>query len=192
MTLAEKTTKPASSLPDLAPVRARIEPLAAANGAELVAIEWTTEGRGFVLRVSVDKAGSAAKKAQTEESAVDLEVCATLSREISRSFDENDPFPTHARYSLEVGSPGVERALRTQADYDRFAGKKAKVRLTNAIGGQKVLEGTINGLEGGVVTFDLGGSTVPVPFAQIASGRLVFEMTQGQKNRPNPGKKTRK
>jgi len=182
---------------DLTPVRAVVEPIVREHGAEVVAIEWTTEGRGFLLRVSVDKAGSAEKNAQTEESAVDLEVCAAISRAISLVFDENDPLPAVSKYALEVGSPGVERALRGEADYARFSGKKAKLRLREGLvlgGGapQKVLVGELGGLSGGVLTLLVDGEPIALPTSTIASGHLVFEMSKSPKNRPSTGKKTRK
>lgn len=65
-----------------------------------------TDGRGFVLRVLVDKAGSAEKRAQTQESAVDLEVCANISRALLAVLDTASPDPVPGHYSLEVGSPG--------------------------------------------------------------------------------------
>lgn len=192
MTDLATSPKPSSPGVDLSRIRALVEPVARAEGAELVDVEWTTEGRGFVLRISVDKAGSAEKKASTEDSAVDLEVCSNISRAVSQSLDENDPFPPTLHYSLEVGSPGVERALRTEADYDRFEGKKAKLRLTTPIDGQKVLVGLLSGVKSGELTLVDGPKTHVVPLAHIASGRLVFELGATPKPRPKPGKKNRK
>lgn len=192
MTEAHRSPSYGSPRVDLAPVRAVVEPIVREHGAEIVALEWTTEGRGFLLRVSVDKAGSAEKKLQTEESAVDLEVCASISRAISRVFDESDPLPAVSKYSLEVGSPGVERALRGEADYERFTGKKAKVRLRSPLDGQKVLEGELSGVASGVLSLAVGDGTLSIPVSDITSGHLVFEMSKSPKNRPSTGKKNRK
>lgn len=198
MTEALRSSSTSSSRVDLTPVRAVVEPIAREHGAEVVSIEWTTEGRGFLLRVSVDKAGSADRKAQTEESAVDLEVCAAISRAISQVFDENDPLPAVAQYSLEVGSPGVERELRGEVDFVRFEGKKAKLRLrqplpaTSMAAGQKVLVGDLGGVTNGVLSFVVGPDTHALPVSDIASGHLVFEMHKSPKNRPSTGKKNRK
>ena len=184
-----------------------VEPIARAQGAELVDVEWTTEGRGFVLRISIDKAGSAEKKSSTEDSAVDLEVCSNISRAVSQAFDENDPFPSAMHYALEVGSPGVERALRSPADYDRFAGKKAKLRLIAPVDGQKVLVGVLSGVQEALLTFLVEAAPEAKPYVfpltQIASARLVFELgttpkagpkagpKPGPKPGPNPGPKSR-
>lgn len=167
---------------DLERIRALAEPLARAAGAEVVAVEWKTEGRGFVLRVLVEKAGSAERRASTEEAAIDLEVCATISRGLSAALDEADPIPSH--YSLEVGSPGVERELRGPEDYARFAGKKARLKLRADIGGQRVHVGVLGPVDAGAVSVDVGGRALSIPFAQIVTGRLVFELASAQK----PGK----
>ena len=171
---------------DLEHIRALVEPFARTHGAEVVAIEWKTEGHGFILRVLVDKAGSAEKKASTKDSAVDLEVCANLSRDVSAMLDTEDPIPGH--YSLEVGSPGVERALLSAADYVRFEGEKAKLRLTEAVSGQKVLTGVLSGVSAGVLSLVEGSTTHSVPLTSISSARLVFELGPA----PKPGKKNRK
>ena len=115
-------------------------------------------------------------------------------------------------YALEVGSPGVERALRSPADYDRFAGKKAKLRLTAPVDGQKVLVGVLSGVQEALLTFLVEGAPEAkpcvFPLTQIASARLVFELgttpkagpkagpkpgpKPGPKSRPKPGKTNRK
>ena len=195
MTDLAKTSKTSPPGVDLPRIRALVEPIALSQGAEVVEVEWVTDGRGFVLRISVDKAGSAAKKAQTEASAVDLEVCSTISRAVSQALDADDPLPAAAHYSLEVGSPGVERALRGEADYVRFEGKKAKLRLVAPPEGSKerVLVGVLGGLSGvsnATLTFTCDAVAHAIPLSNIASGRLVFEL--GSAERSKPGKKTRK
>ncbi len=182
---------PASSGPDLDAIRAIVEPIAQNCGAELVAVEWKTDGRGFVLRVLVDKAGSAEKRAQTQESAVDLEVCANISRAFSAVLDTASPDPVPGHYSLEVGSPGVERDLRTEHDYVRFAGQKAKLRLSSPLDGQRVLTGVLGGLVDGQVTLAAEHADAKprtFPLSKVVSARLVFEFGPA----PKPGKKNRK
>ena len=186
MTSPEKLT----STVDLDRVRALAQPLAHASGAELVAIEWKSDGRGFVLRVLIDKAGSAERRASTQDSAVDLEVCADVSRALSAALDAADPDPVPGHYSLEVGSPGVERDLRGEADFVRFEGQKAKLRLLAPLLGQRVVVGLLSGVVDGHLGLALGGEAEPatVPLATITSARLVFELGAA----PKQSKKTRK
>ncbi|MGH7283809.1 MAG: ribosome maturation factor RimP [Polyangiaceae bacterium] len=170
--------KPNSSS-ELDRVRAAAEPIVAGHGAELVAVELKTEQGGWILRILVEKAGSAANKASTQAAAVDLEACASISRELSPALDILDSIPQ--RYSLEVGSPGLERELHGAADFQRFTGNKAKLRLSAAQRGQSVLVGVITGATGAMVGIQDGGASYEVPLADITSAHLVFELTPAQK-----------
>lgn len=166
-------------------IRAAAGPIVSAHGAELVDVELKTEQGGWVLRIIVEKAGSAEKKATTQEAALDLEVCADISRELSPALDVIDAIPQ--RYSLEVGSPGLERDLRSAADYARFSGQKAKLRLTVPQRGQSVLVGILQGIVTGptdvLVQVQDGGASYEVPLSTISAARLVFELTPA----PKPG-----
>lgn len=105
---------------------------------------------------------------------VTVDDCARASRAIEARLDAGDLFA--GKYVLEVSSPGVERPLRTEADWRRFTGRRA--RLTSpAVGGMK--EGEIVGLEedaGGaeVLLRDDEGETHRVPLQGIREARLVF------------------
>ena len=105
---------------------------------------------------------------------VTVDDCARASRAIEARLDAGDVF--EGKYVLEVSSPGVERPLRTEADWRRFAGRRA--RLTSpTVGGMK--EGEIVGIEedaGGAVVLmrDDKGETHRVPLQGIREARLVF------------------
>lgn len=159
-----------------------VDPIVRAHGAELVDLELKNDS-GWVLRVYVEKLGSAAAKLSTKEAAVDLELCASISRDLSPALDVADPIPH--RYSLEVGSPGIERPLRKAADFERFAGQKAKLKLRNAVSGQKVLTGTLGPVREGVLALEDGSRSYPIPLDDVVSARLVFEF--GPKSRPAGG-----
>jgi ribosome maturation factor RimP len=80
------------------------------------------------------------------------------------------------RYSLEVGSPGLERALYGAEDYERFAGKLAKVKLLEALDGQRVLRGTLRGRDAtGSVLIETERRVESVLPSQIGSGQLIFD-----------------
>ncbi len=166
---------------DRAKLLSIVEPVARAHGAEISDVELTNEG-GWILRVFVEKAGSAARKATTQEAAVDLELCAGLARDLSPALDVADLIP--ARYHLEVSSPGVERPLRDESDFDRFAGQKAKLKLRTPVSGQKVLVGVISAPTGGKVLVEDGGRSHEVSLDDVEWARLVFEFGPA----PKPGK----
>jgi ribosome maturation factor RimP len=179
--------KPVSTVKALSPEdRQRLEdlvhPIADAHGAELVDVELTSDRSGVVLRVALEKKGATEGKWSTEAAAVDLEACANVSRDLSPALDVNDLFPF--RYHLEVGSPGVERALKRLVDYDRFAGQEAKVKLHKALAGQKVVVAKLLGVTADRVRLEEGGRTHELPLSEIESARLVFSFGPA----PKPGK----
>lgn len=170
-----------SSTFDRSALLAVIEPVARAHGAEVVEVELKTEGGGWILRVSVEKLGSADSSATVKDAAVDLELCANVSRDLSPALDVADLIPH--RYTLEVGSPGVERPLKSLRDYARFSGQKAKLRLAVPVDGQKVLRGVI-GVAGQTITVD-DGRPHATTFDNVESAHLVFEFGPA----PKPGGK---
>jgi ribosome maturation factor RimP len=158
---------------DRAALQRVVEPIAHAHGAEVVDMELKPERGAWVLRVYVEKAGAAVHKLSTRDAAVDLELCANVSRDLSPALDVADLIP-HA-YHLEVSSPGIERPLRNERDFARFAGHKAKLKLREAIDGQRVLVGALDGVADGKVRVGLGAFTHEVPLSSVESARLIFE-----------------
>jgi ribosome maturation factor RimP len=171
-----------------------VEPIARAHGAEVVDLELRPERGGWTLRVYVEKAGAAAQSLSTRDAAVDLELCANISRDLSPALDVADLIP-HA-YSLEVSSPGIERPLRREQDFARFTGQKAKLKLREAVGGQRVLVGVLGGTTGGdagTVRVADGSRTFEVPLASVESAHLVFEFgSPGRASTHPAGKKSHK
>jgi ribosome maturation factor RimP len=158
---------------DRAALQRVVEPVVRAHGAELVDMDLRVEQGGWVLRIYVEKAGAAAHNLSTRDAAVNLELCANVSRDLSPALDVADLIP-HA-YHLEVSSPGVERPLRSEHDFARFAGQKAKLRLRGPVDGQRVLVGTLEGISEGQVRIAVGARTQAIPRSSIESARLVFE-----------------
>jgi ribosome maturation factor RimP len=153
-----------------------LEPVVLAHGAEVVDIEFRPERGGWVLRVFVEKAGASHQALSTRDAAVSLELCANVSRDLSPALDVVDLIP-HA-YQLEVSSPGVERPLRTERDFVRFAGLKARLkRRLEADGpaGDRVLVGLLGGVVDGRVRVVDGSRTHEIPLADVENARLVFE-----------------
>lgn len=177
MNQAAKTTSPF----DRTALLAVIEPVARAHGAEVVDVELKTESGGWVLRVSVEKLGSADASATVKDAAVDLELCANVSRDLSPALDVADLVPH--RYTLEVSSPGVERPLKALRDFSRFSGQKAKVRVAEPVDGQKVLRGIVSVSGDTISIYD--GTEHKTPFSNIDSAHLVFEFGPA----PKPGGK---
>ena len=125
-------------------------------GYELV--DWEGAPGGRLVRVFIDKEGG-----------VTVDDCARVSNHLTRLFAvENVAFER-----LEVSSPGLDRPLRKPADFVRFAGEEAELRLANPIANAKKLKGVLRGCEAGAVLIETAKGAVAVPLAEIARARLV-------------------
>ena len=115
-------------------VQAIIERVTTREGLELVHAEMVGGRGSSILRIYIDKPGG-----------VTLGDCTTVSQQVSVILDVEDPI--HHQYTLEVASPGLDRGLYKPADYERFAGNPARVKLSEAIAGQRNFHGTLVGLD---------------------------------------------
>ena len=144
--------------------------IAAAYGLEVFDVSYDREGGTFVLRVVLDKPGPSA----TAEDSVSLEHCAKVSEELSAVLDVEDVVPD--TYTLEVSSPGLDRPLRTRDDFQRFAGRLAKIVTAEPIARQTAFAGHLRGVEGDDVLFENeGGRLVRLPLGLIRRARLEVE-----------------
>jgi ribosome maturation factor RimP len=161
-----------------------LEPVVHAHGAEVVDIDFRPERGGWTLRVYVEKAGASEQALSSRDAAVNLELCANVSRDLSPALDVVDLIP-HA-YQLEVSSPGVERPLHRERDFVRFQGQKARIKRRtegSSVPGQpaaeRVVVGTLGGVTDGRVIVSVntsgGKRTHEIPLSSIESARLVFE-----------------
>jgi ribosome maturation factor RimP len=151
-------------------VRSMAARVAASYGLEIFDVQFRREGGGMVLRVQLDRPGPAA----TAEESVSVEDCAHVSRDLSAILDVEDVVPT--AYTLEVSSPGLDRPLRRAADYERFAGRRAKLVMRQAVDGQSFFKGTLGGIDAGEVLIDADdGRRHRVPIGVITRAHLEVE-----------------
>lgn len=125
-------------------------------GYELVA--WERSGKGSMLRVFVDKPGG-----------VEIDDCALVSQHLSRVFEVEGV----AYDRLEVSSPGLDRVLRKDADYVRFAGEKARLKLRLALNGQRNFIGTLRAVSDGKLELEVDGKLLALELSNIEKARLV-------------------
>ena len=130
-----------------------------------------------MLRVVIDRPDSG--HVERPEDAVGIAECQRVSQDLSALLDveeEEMGDPALAgEYTLEVSSPGLDRPLRHEADYRRFAGRLAKVVSTKPIDGQSAFSGRLRGIEDGHVILEEGRRTHRVPFAQVKRAQLAVE-----------------
>lgn len=182
-------TKDNIDLVDALPrVRAAIGSVLLARGVSLVELTWVTDRAGWVLRLTIEHEGTS-----EQGGGVTLEDCVEVSRGVSAVLDAED-FIGPA-YHLEVSSPGLDRPLRTPAEFARFAGKLCRVKLTHpAPDGQRLLRGTLLDAPEGRVAVLVDGKRIEAPFGDVAEANLVFELVPQPKRGPSrpraPGGKT--
>jgi len=119
-------------------IQNQLAAMVAAEGLELLATEVVGSGPKTVLRLVVDG-----------PEGVDLDRCATVSRQASAILDVEDPI--QHRYLLEVSSPGLDRKLYRPLDYERFAGRRVRLRLKPGYREHRMVVGQLVGFEGDAV-----------------------------------------
>ena len=151
-------------------IRAIAERVARSHGLEIWDIVSRRETTGQIVRVFIDRPGPAA----TAEDSVSIEDCEQVSREIGTILDVEDPLPS--AYTLEVSSPGLNRPLRGEQDYRRFAGRLAKIVVSEAVDNQTAFEGRLRGVEDGTVLLEGPKARMHrLPLRLITRARLEVE-----------------
>lgn len=151
-------------------IRSIAERVAASHGLEIWDIQSRRETSGHVVRVFIDRPGPAS----TPEESVSIEDCEQVNRDIGTILDVEDPLPF--TYTLEVSSPGLDRPLRDAGDYDRFAGRLAKIVVKEAVDNQKAFEGRLRGTDAEDVLLEApNGRLHRLPLRLITRGRLEVE-----------------
>jgi len=176
---------------DLEKVRGAAERVARSEGLEVVDVEWKV-GKQRFLRVYIDRipkpAAATISDATGEMGATDVvhdpypkishSDCERVSQQLSVILDVEDLIPGPAGYTLEVSSPGMDRALKKPADFERFRGRLAKISTSEPVGEAKFFEGRLAGFANGKVRVELKGKEarmVEVPLEAIRKANLVVE-----------------
>ena len=141
-------------------------PVVAGNGLELVHVEVVGSERQPVVRIFIDKQGG-----------VTHEDCSLVSRQVGEVLDDKD-FISSA-YLLEVSSPGLERGLYSLRDFERFAGRLAKVKTNIAVCGQRNFRGRITSIEGEEIVFeDKTNGLVRFPHSAVVKANLEIDFEE--------------
>jgi ribosome maturation factor RimP len=139
-------------------VQALIAPHLEAAGLDLYDLDLA----GGVLKVLVDRPGGA-----------DIDAISGVARAISRSLDEHDPIQGH--YTLEVGTPGLERPLRTPAHFRGAVGTEVKAKTHPQVEGDRRVDGTVSAADDDGVTITAAdGSQRTLRYDEIERARTVF------------------
>jgi ribosome maturation factor RimP len=174
---------------DLEKIRGAAERVARSEGLEIVDVEWKI-GKQRFLRVYIDRVPKAVAPISDAAGIMGAgEVihdpfpkishadCERVSQQLSLILDVEELI-TGPGYILEVSSPGMDRALKKAADYERFRGRLAKITTSEPIGDAKFFEGRLAGFADGKVRMELKGKearTVELPLEAIRKANLVVE-----------------
>ena len=160
---------------DLEPLRRAAARVAAGYGLEIFDLQVRREASGWVLRVVIDRPDAPPGDAGQEP--VGIEDCQRVSHDFSALLDVEDELTAGMAggYTLEVSSPGLDRPLRGEADYRRFAGRLAKVVTDAPVAGQSHFAGRLSGIDGDDLLLAEGRRVHRVPMARIKRARLDVE-----------------
>lgn len=125
-------------------------------GYELVEVERS--GGGKLIRVYIDKPAG-----------IGVDDCVAVSDHLSHLFAvENIDYDR-----LEISSPGLDRPLKKTADFSRFAGEKAKLKLRVALQGQRNFVGILREVNDGILKLEVDGAMLALELSNIDKARLV-------------------
>ena len=127
------------------------------NGLGYELVDFERSGRGM-LRVFIDK-----------PEGISLEDCQVVSNQLTRLF----PVENIVYERLEVSSPGLDRPLKKEADFVRFAGEKVQIKLRMPLAGRKNFVGVIGAVSDGVLQLDVDGSQIAIELSNLDKARLV-------------------
>ena len=131
-------------------------------GYDLVDVEYKKENVGMVLTVYIDRKGG-----------VGIDDCETVSRLIDPLLDEADPIP--GSYCLSVSSPGLDRPLKSERDFQRKMGEKVSVKLYAPIEKKRELLGILKAYDADSITIEWDGEEKNIRKKEIAVVKPWFE-----------------
>ncbi|MCX5776515.1 MAG: ribosome maturation factor RimP [Candidatus Firestonebacteria bacterium] len=138
------------------------DPILKTLGLELYDIEYKREYNGLVLRIYIDKPNAKVK----------VRDCQDVSKALGVVFEERNLIENN--YNLEVSSPGLDRVLKLEKDFVRFAGYEAQIYFNELVEGKNNYRGLIKGVINGKVLFEVKGVVLEIPVANVKKGKLVF------------------
>ena len=124
-------------------------------GIELLEAEYVKEGSDWYLRLYIDKQGG-----------ITLDDCQLVSEALNDLLDEADVIK--GKYLCEVSSPGLDRPLKTDRDFERHQGEDVEVHLYAPADGGKIFTGKLKGRENGEIVILENGSELRFPVKDVS------------------------
>lgn len=144
-----------------------IEPVVEEHGCALVDVEIAKNRGTGLLRVTVDS--------EVGDGRVPIEKCASISREVETLMDAADAMP--GQYRLEVSSPGLDRVLGREQDFEAVIGAEVKLQARRPIEGRKRFRGRLVSFESGVLKMEVDGEEALIPFEEVEKANMIYEFS---------------
>jgi len=132
-----------------------------ALGLELWGVELLQQGKYSLLRIYIER-----------EEGVTIDDCEKVSRQVSALLDVEDPIA--GEYTLEVSSPGMDRALFFIEHYSQFVGSEVDLKLRRPLDGRRKFKGKITKVSEDIVGLSVEGSEYDLEFSDIEKANIVF------------------
>ena len=139
-------------------------PIAHGEDLSLIDVEFLKEGSNWVLRVFLEN----------EDGDLTIEECEKVSKALSIILDEEDPIDKS--YILEVSSPGLERPLKTEEDFERFKGELVAVKTFKKIDGTKEFTGNLKDFKDNKIVLSIDDREIEIDYNLVARVNLTFEI----------------
>lgn len=137
-----------------------LDPIAKEHDMEIVTVELVGSRKAPTIRVYLDCEGG-----------IGFDELSSAQVWVNEIMDELDPFP--GAYTLEVSSPGIDRPLRILEHFERFAGEKAQLMLTEPFQGRSKWIGVLDGVDGDAVKLIVDGITETIPYDHIKKAHVI-------------------
>ncbi len=146
-------------------IAAMIEPAVQGMGFDLVRVKTIGSGKTMTLQIMAER----------PDGTMEVEDCAELSRALSALLDVEDPIPNE--YTLEISSPGLDRPLTREQDFDAFAGRPAFLETIALIDGRKRFKGVLKGRDeaGDVLIEGADFGLKALPLTELAGAKLMID-----------------
>jgi len=149
-------------------LRVLIEPVVQGRGLELVDVLMTRGRRPWLMRVTIDTPQG--------DGRVPVDACAQVSREVETHLDTANAVP--GEYRLEVSSPGLDRVLAREKDFEAARGSQVHIETRNPLDGRRRFRGRLVAFRAGVATLAVDEGEVGIPFAEVARAHRIYEFTR--------------
>lgn len=143
-------------------VEEMVSPIVEESNYELVDVEYIKEGQNWYLRLYIDKEGG-----------ITIEDCETISEKINHLLDETDIIPNS--YFFEVSSPGLERPLKKDKEFEKYKGETVEVKVYNPINKKNTFEGELVGLIDGKVVINCNNERMEFGRQDISLVKRLFK-----------------